>query len=78
MSSHGEARERASRQLGGAALRLYALSEVQEVLGVSRWQIYRLLNSQQLRSVKIGRRRLVPEADLRRFIDSLRATEASS
>lgn len=68
----------ARRSLGVAALRLYALSEVQEVLGVSRWQIYQLLNSQQLKSVKIGRRRLVSETDLQQYIESLRAAGETS
>ena len=63
------------RELGGAALRLFALTEVADILGVSRWQVYQLLNSQQLKSVKIGRRRLVTASDLTQFIESLRTAE---
>lgn len=64
------------RELGGAALRLFALTEVADILGVSRWQVYQLLNSQQLKSVKIGRRRLVTASDLTQFIESLRTAES--
>jgi excisionase family DNA binding protein len=39
-------------------------------LGISRRQIYRLIQGGTLRKVKAGRRSLVPEADLRAFADS--------
>jgi len=38
-------------------------------LGISRRQIYRLIQGGTLRKVKAGRRSLVPEADLRAFAD---------
>lgn len=72
LGTHGVAAE-----LGSAALRLYAVAEVREVLGVSHWQVYQLINSRRLKSVKIGRRRLIPAAELASYIESLRL-EASS
>jgi excisionase family DNA binding protein len=36
------------------------VDEAAERLRVSRWSIYALIRSNQLRTVKIGRRRLVP------------------
>jgi len=43
-------------------------------LGVGRSTVFALLASGQLRSVKVGRRRLVPEAAIVEFIDSLQFT----
>ncbi|NYI97371.1 excisionase family DNA binding protein [Streptomonospora nanhaiensis] len=40
-------------------------------LRVSRWTLYNLIRSGQLRTVKIGRRRLVPVAALAECIDVL-------
>ncbi len=36
------------------------VDEAAERLRVSRWTLYNLIRSNQLRTVKIGRRRLVP------------------
>ncbi|MGW5376233.1 helix-turn-helix domain-containing protein [Nocardia sp. NPDC003999] len=40
-------------------------------LGIGRSLLYELMDSGDLRSVKIGRRRLVPESALAEFIDRL-------
>lgn len=37
-------------------------------LGVSRTTTYRLIREGQLRSLKIGRRRLVPTSEISRFL----------
>jgi excisionase family DNA binding protein len=41
-------------------------------LGVGRTFVYTLLASGQIESLKLGRRRLVPEEALKRFIESER------
>lgn len=64
-------REAVTRTLGATALQLYSVEEACELLGVSRWQLYQLLNQRQLGSVKIGRRRLIPAMELERFVLSL-------
>jgi excisionase family DNA binding protein len=40
------------------------VDEAAERLRVSRWTLYNLIRSNQLRTIKIGRRRLVPVAAL--------------
>jgi excisionase family DNA binding protein len=40
------------------------VDEAAERLRVSRWTLYNLIRSNQLRTIKIGRRRLVPLAAL--------------
>lgn len=40
-----------------------------ESLGISRREIYRLISIGTLRKVKVGRRSLIPEADLRALAD---------
>lgn len=39
--------------------RLLTIDEVADLLRISRWSVYQLIWSNQLRSLKIGRRRLV-------------------
>ena len=51
--------------------RLNTLKDVQERLGISSSLLFRLLASGELPSVKLGRRRMVTEAQLCQFIDSL-------
>ena len=40
----------------------YSISEAMQVLGVSRSFVMKLLQTGKLRSVKVGRRRLIPRA----------------
>ncbi|MEU6036932.1 helix-turn-helix domain-containing protein [Actinomadura sp. NPDC047616] len=47
------------------------VDEAAERLRVSRWTLYNLIRSNQLRTVKIGRRRLVPVDALTEFLDQL-------
>jgi excisionase family DNA binding protein len=51
--------------------RLLDLKQVAEQLNVGRSTVFDLVGDGRLRSVKIGRRRLVPEAALVEFIESL-------
>jgi len=48
--------------------RLYSATEAAVRLGVGRTTLYALLASGQLGSVSIGRRRLIPDSELERFI----------
>lgn len=45
--------------------------EAAEALGVGKSTIYDLMRANRLRSVKIGRRRLIPIAACREFLDAL-------
>lgn len=50
---------------------LLKLSEVMAKTGLSRSAVYRVINTGQLKTVKIGRSVRVKETDLHRFIESL-------
>lgn len=50
---------------------LYRVDEAADALRLSRSLIYELIRSGRLRSVKAGRRRLVPVAALAEYVDSL-------
>lgn len=50
---------------------LYSVSEAAQALRLGRSEIYELIRSHQLRTVKIGRRRLVPVVALTEYIASL-------
>ncbi|MFC5748342.1 helix-turn-helix domain-containing protein [Actinomadura rugatobispora] len=47
------------------------VDEAAERLRVSRWTLYNLIRSNQLRTIKIGRRRLVPANALAEYLDQL-------
>jgi excisionase family DNA binding protein len=49
--------------------KLYRVGEAAEALRLSRSAIYELIRSDQLRTVKIGRRRLVPVAALDEWLE---------
>ncbi|MFT3663049.1 MAG: helix-turn-helix domain-containing protein [Gordonia sp. (in: high G+C Gram-positive bacteria)] len=51
-----------------ATTELLTIEDVMRRLNVSRWSVYRLLNDNQIASVKIGARRLVAVSELHRFI----------
>jgi excisionase family DNA binding protein len=51
--------------------RLLTIEEAADWLRVSRWSVYNLIRAKQLRTVKIGRRRLVPPAALAECIELL-------
>lgn len=53
--------------------RLNHVESVMERLGLGRSTVYELLASGQLRSVKVGRRRLISESALIDFIEKLDA-----
>lgn len=53
--------------------RLHNIKSTELRLSVSRTQVFKLIGSGQLRSVKIGNRRLVPEQAIVDFINELDA-----
>jgi excisionase family DNA binding protein len=50
---------------------LLTVDEAAERLRVSRWTIYNLIRSNRLRTIRIGRRRLVPATAVSDFLDQL-------
>lgn len=54
--------------------RLHNIESVMDRLGVGRSTVFALMASGQLRSCKVGRRRLIPESAISDFIDSLEST----
>ena len=53
--------------------RLNSIEQVQTRLGIGRSMVFELIGSGKLRSVLIGRRRLVPETAIAEFIEALEA-----
>lgn len=51
--------------------RLLTINEVADLLRISRWSVYQLIWSGQLRTIKIGRRRLVRPSALAECVDLL-------
>jgi excisionase family DNA binding protein len=50
---------------------LLTVEEAADWLRVSRWSVYNLIRSSQLRTIKIGRRRLVTRAALAECVELL-------
>ncbi|MFI0800882.1 DNA binding domain-containing protein, excisionase family [Amycolatopsis lurida] len=49
---------------------LLSVPEARKKLGgISKWSLYQLINSRQLESIRIGRRRLIPQIALESFIN---------
>lgn len=60
---------------GTVSERLYNIEGTQQRLGnLGRTRVFDLIRTGQLESVKIGRRRFVPESAIHRYIESLKAT----
>ena len=54
-----------------AAERLLTVQEAADWLRVSRWSVYNLIRANQLRTINIGRRRLVTRAALAECVELL-------
>jgi excisionase family DNA binding protein len=52
-------------------MRLLSLVEVREILNLGKYSLARLIESNRLRTVKIGHRRLVSMRALREYLDEL-------
>jgi excisionase family DNA binding protein len=57
--------------------RLLPIEAVMAQLGVGRSVVFELIGTNQLRSVKIGRRRLIPQSAVDDFVANLIATSDS-
>jgi excisionase family DNA binding protein len=55
---------------------LWSPAETAKRLGISRAKLYELLASRKLASLKIGSRRLIPDAEVQRFIATRMAETA--
>jgi excisionase family DNA binding protein len=55
---------------------LLTVNEAADRLRVSYWTVYNLIRAKTLRTIKIGRRRLVPVSAIRECIDRLSELEA--
>ncbi|WP_120003356.1 helix-turn-helix domain-containing protein [Nesterenkonia muleiensis] len=58
--------------------RLYTVAEVAHLLHLSQWTIAKLIREQEIRSVKIGARRLIAQEDLEDYVQSLRGVASPS
>ena len=66
-----------STELDRSTARLHSVEDVMGRLHVGRSTVYGLLSSGQLRSVKVGRRRLVSEQAIADYIASLEQSGAA-
>lgn len=57
-----------------AAPRLHPITAAAARIGMSRSRLYELLGAGELRSVKVGRRRLIPESAIADYIARVEAT----
>ena len=57
-------------------LMLLTIDEAAASLRVSRWRVYNLIRSGQLRTIRIGRRRLVPMNALTECLERLKEMAA--
>ncbi len=65
------------QEIATAQARLLPVEVVMAQLGVGRSTVFELIANRQLRSVKIGRRRLVPQMAVDEFVASLLAGDAA-
>ena len=57
---------------------LFSIPETARQIGVGRSKIYELLGSNDLDSVRIGKRRLVTSKSIYRFVENLRKLEGNA
>lgn len=50
---------------------VHRVEEAAELLRISRWKVYDLIRTNELRSVKIGGRRLVPQRAIEEYVTRL-------
>jgi excisionase family DNA binding protein len=50
---------------------LYKVTEAAKLLSLSRSEVYKLLAQGTLKSVRVGRARRIPAAELHRFVEGL-------
>ncbi len=52
-------------------IRLLSIKEVCKVLGIGHWAVYQQINKRAIKTVKIGKRRLISTRALNEYITSL-------
>lgn len=62
---------------GGLLAQLHNIDAVMNRLSIRRSAVFSLIGSGELRSIKLGKRRLVSESALREFIERIDSTAAS-
>lgn len=55
--------------------RLLTIREAYTTLRISKWALYQLIRSRQLRTIKIGRRRVVPVTAIEALVRRLQSEE---
>jgi excisionase family DNA binding protein len=55
----------------GATARLHSIGSTAGQLSVGRTKVFQLVTSDKLRSITIGRRRLIPETAIAEYLDRL-------
>ncbi len=55
---------------GGDEMKLYTLKQAAEMLGVSRWTIYKAIEKGQIKAVTISDRRRIPQTELERLTEA--------
>ena len=58
--------------------RLYDIKEGQELLRIGKTTLYEKIRSGELKSVTVGRRRLLPETEINAFIERRLAEQTAS
>ncbi len=54
-----------------ARRKLWSMADAAATLSISRMHLYEMVNTGQIATVKIGRRRFVTDAELERYVASL-------
>jgi excisionase family DNA binding protein len=62
--------EKNSSDVKGEPLQLLSIKEVCQRLGVGHWAVYQQINRRALKTVKIGKRRLVSTRAVEEFINN--------
>ena len=50
---------------------LYSIQDATRLMSVSRSSLYYLIAAGKIRPIKIGRRTLIPDQEIRRYVESL-------
>lgn len=62
-----------SRESESANSRMLTVTEACERLRISKWMLYRLIRKQELKTIKIGNRRLISLRSIGRFVEQREA-----
>jgi len=54
-----------------SAVLLNPIADTCHRLGIKRTKLYQLISDQKIRPIKIGKRTLIPESELQRYVDDL-------